>query len=175
MAAHSSGAICTLGAALRGMPVAGLVLYEPPWPVGESNPGMTRIGEVEELIRRGERDAALELALRVLVDADAETVAEIRATSGWATRTALVHTWPREVWEIDKLPRTVEGLRRITIPTLLLLGETTSQRLADATAAIAHNLPDAKVVNLAGQGHAALALAPQLVANAIRAWSVPSS
>ena len=171
LAAHSSGAICALGAALGGVSLTGLVLYEPPWPVRGSNPGVARLDEVDEHLRRGDRDGALELALGVLVGYTAEAVAELRRTPNWHVRTALVHTWPREVRALERLPRAVDVLTAIAVPTLLLCGELTSPALSDATAAIAATIPSATAVELPGQGHAALALAPHLVADAIRSWS----
>jgi len=171
LAAHSSGAICALGAALGGLSLGGLVLYEPPWPVRGPNPGVARLDEVEEHIRRGDRDGALELALRVLVGYTSEAVAELRRTPLWHVRSALAHTWPREVRALERLPRAVDVLTAIAVPTLLLRGELTSPALSDATAAIAATIPSATAVELPGQGHAALALAPHLVADAIRSWS----
>ena len=39
LAAHSSGALCLLGAAARGLPAPALVIYEPPWPLpGRADP-----------------------------------------------------------------------------------------------------------------------------------------
>jgi alpha-beta hydrolase superfamily lysophospholipase len=67
LAAHSSGATCALGAALRGTPFASLVLYEPPWPVDGPLADPGQIEAVESLIAAGDRDGALELAFGAMV------------------------------------------------------------------------------------------------------------
>ena len=173
LGAHSSGAICALGAALNRLPLRGLVLYEPPWPVEGPNPGVDRLDQIERRIAHGDPEAALEMALRLLVGASSQAIDEIRATPIWEVRTSLVHTWPREVREIERLPRDLDPLEAIAVPTLLLRGEVTSPWLARATVAIADAIPSSAVVELAGQGHAALAFAPHLVADAIRSWVDP--
>ena len=175
LAAHSSGAICALGAVAGGLPLAGLVLYEPPWPVEGPNPGVDCLDQIERRIAYGDPEAALELALRVLVGASSKVIADVRASPIWAVRTSLVHTWPREVREIERLPRDLGMLGGISVPTLFLRGEVTAPWLARSTAALADAIASSSVVELAGQGHAALALAPHLVADAIRSWASPAS
>ncbi|MDQ4032139.1 MAG: hypothetical protein M3332_07700 [Actinomycetota bacterium] len=117
----------------------------------------------------------MRLALRVLVGAGTQAIDDLRATLLWKVRASLVHTWPREVREIERLPMHLDFLGDVTVPTLLLRGEVTSPRLARTTAAVAAAIPGSVVVELAGQGHSALALAPHLVADAIRSWALRST
>ncbi len=152
----------------------GLVLYEPPWPVEGPNPGVDKLDEIEQLVAHGDREAALDLALRVLVEVGPQAIDDLRATPLWQIRASLVHTWPREVRDIERLPRQLDALGAIDVPTLLLRGDVTAPWLARTTTAVAAAIRDSVVVDLPGQGHGALALAPQLVADAIRAWAMPA-
>ena len=44
---HSTGAVCALGAAIRGAPLRGLILYEPPWPHEALRPPTAHADEME--------------------------------------------------------------------------------------------------------------------------------
>lgn len=168
VAGHSSGATCVLGAALRGARVAALVLYEPPWPVGGPLTSAEQVDAVEALIDAGDRDGALELAFRDMVGMPAPAVEAMKNSPVWAEWRSLAHTWPREMREVECLPHVVDALAAITAPTLVLYGSLTASHLRRSTAAIAEAVPGARLVELPGQGHGALATAPDLMATAIR-------
>ena len=171
VAAHSSGATCALGAALRGAPFAGLVLYEPPWPVDGPLATPEQIDDVEALVAAGDRDAALQLAFVDIVGLPAPVVGMMRRGPVWEEWSTYVHLWPREMRETEKLSRDVSLLAAVEVPTLLLCGGLTDGKLRRATTQIAAALPRASVQELPGQGHGALATAPELVAEAMRAFA----
>ena len=56
---------------------------------------------------------------------------------------------------------------RFVTSTPMLLGEQSREHLRRSTHAVAEALPDATVVDLPGQGHAALQTAPDLVADVL--------
>ncbi|MGK5113003.1 alpha/beta fold hydrolase [Geodermatophilus sp. CPCC 205506] len=145
VAGHSSGAVCVLGAATRGARLTGLVLYEPPWPHAGWHPTAEGADEMDEFIAAGRPERALEFGLRELVGMPAAAVAAMRGGPGWADRVALVHTWPREVREITRLPADLAPLRRIAAPVLLLDGERSPAHHRQATSGIAAALPNATV------------------------------
>lgn len=168
LAGHSSGAICALGGALRGAPITQLVLYEPPWPVVRESVPSDRVDAIDALVVAGDRDGALELALREMVGVPQPAIDAMRAGPAWAERCALVHTWPREMREVETLPDTSE-LGAISVPTLMIYGIRTTQHLRDSTMAVAEVLPSARVVGLPDEAHYALLTAPDAVAEAILA------
>lgn len=168
---HSSGATCALGAAVHGLPVASLVLYEPPWPVHGPLAGTEFIDEMEALIDHGERDQALELAFTQMVRMPAEAVATLRHTPMWPEWMALAHTWPREMREASSLPRDLRQFATVTAPTLFIVGALSPSHLQRSTRAIAAAMAHASVEELPGQGHGALDQAPHLVARAVRAFT----
>jgi pimeloyl-ACP methyl ester carboxylesterase len=170
LAGHSSGGTVALGAVLRGVPVGSLVLYEPPWPLDGPLAGAAVIDRVEALVDGGDRDAALELAFREMVGMPAAAVAGLRRSPMWAEWTALVHTWPREMREASQLSPDLTCLAGLDLPTLLIVGAETSPHLRQSTQAVAAAVPGAALVELPGQGHGALDLAPRLVAEAILAF-----
>ncbi|MGK5170956.1 alpha/beta hydrolase [Geodermatophilus sp. CPCC 205761] len=145
VAGHSSGAVCVLGAATRGARLTGLVLYEPPWPHAGWHPTAEGADEMDEFIAAGRPERALEFGLRELVGMPAAAVAAMRGGPGWADRVALVHTWPREVREITRLPADLAPLRWIAAPVLLLDGERSPAHHRQATSGIAAALPNATV------------------------------
>lgn len=167
LAGHSSGAVVALGAVLIGAPVAALVLYEPPWPVVRDPTTGQRIDAIQNRVDAGDPAGAVEIALRDMVGVPAAVVESLRSGPMWAVWHSLIHTWPREMRGIAALPD-VSVLAAVTMPTLMLLGEHSPAHLRDATHAVAAVLPAATVVELPGQGHEAVATAPDLVAAAIR-------
>ena len=99
-----------------------------------------------------------------LVEAPPSVVEAMKQTPSWALRVAQAHTWPRELL---RMPEGAEALRSVRLRTVMLLGEQSAGHLHASTAAVAAALPDVAVVDLPGQGHAALQTAPALVAEAI--------
>jgi pimeloyl-ACP methyl ester carboxylesterase len=167
LAGHSSGAICVLGAAGLVTPAA-LVLYEPPWPVGRPRVPADRIDAVDDLVTRGDRDAAVALAFREMVGVPEPVLAGLRRSPAWSEWTDLIHTWPREMREVEALPGDLGVLAGITAPALVLFGGASPEHLRVSSCAVAAALPTATVVALEGQGHSAPATAPDVVAAAIR-------
>lgn len=175
VAAHSSGATCALGAALCGAPFAGLVLYEPPWPVDGPLATAEQISAVESLVAAGDRDDALSMAFVDVVGVPAPVVAMLRRSPVWAEWASYVHLWPREMRETEKLSRDLSLLAAVDAPALVLCGGLTDGKLRQSTTAIAAALPNASVVELPGQGHGALGTAPDLVAAAISPFAATVS
>jgi Alpha/beta hydrolase family len=166
-AGHSSGAVCLLGAAARGLPAAGLVVYEPPWPLPGRADDTDALDAMEARLAAGDPEGSLETGLIRLVGAPPAVVAGMKRAPSWPQRVAQAHTWPREGRELMRMPEGADVLRGIEQHTLMLLGEQSSGHLRRSTAAVAEALPDAEVVDLPGQAHAALQTAPGLVAEVL--------
>lgn len=173
-AAHSSGAVCLLGAAAGGLRAPALVVYEPPWPLpGRADPSEA-LDAMDARLAAGDPEGVLEIGLTRLVEVPPPVVEAMKQAPSWSRRVAHAHTWPREVREVEHVPGT-DVLRGVPSPTLLLLGGNSPEHLRASTEAVADALPDATVVDLPGQSHAALQTAPALVAEAILRHVVPPS
>jgi len=167
LVAHSFGAVCALGAALASPPKK-LVLYEPPLPVGGTVAG-PHLPAYRAAIEAGDPDRALEIGYTHFASVPVARVRRMRGTPEWAEARLLAHTWTREVDAVERHGPGLERYRALRVPTLLLLGTLSAPHpLKDTTEALAKTLPDARIVELPGQGHLANERAPALVADCIR-------
>ena len=96
---HSSGAILALEAAARGVPMARLVAYEPPYIIGDTRPrpGSDVADRLSALVSDGRRGDAAKLFLTEAVGMPAEVVSMIEGSPDWAGMTALAHTLAYDV------------------------------------------------------------------------------
>jgi pimeloyl-ACP methyl ester carboxylesterase len=167
LVAHSFGAVCALGTALQS-PVRKMVLYEPPLPVGGPIAGRY-LSEYRAAIEAGDPDKALEIGYTHFASVPAARVRFMRGAPEWVAALPLAHTWTREVEAVERHGPSLERYRSLHVPTLLLLGtQSAPHPLKDTTEALAKTLPDARIVELPGQGHLANLRAPVLVADRLR-------
>jgi pimeloyl-ACP methyl ester carboxylesterase len=171
LAGHSSGAVCVLGAAARGLEARALVLYEPPWPDDARERTPDELDEMEAHLAAGDPERALETGMRRMVKLPAAVVEAMKASPLWAERVALAHTWAREGRELDRMPRGTASLAAVRTPTLVLGGELSPPHHHVTNAALGRALPRATLVELPGQNHSAPQTAPQPVAAAIREFT----
>lgn len=162
---HSSGAVLALEAAARGVPIAKLALYEPPF-TGEASDG-SGVDEswgrsVQAALDAGDRDQATTLFMAG-TGADEATIAGMKNSPWWPGLTAIAHTAPYDIALMGDgvVP---ERYRQVDVPTLLLYGGDSPAWASDATGRLAEVLPDAKQVAMQGQGHGAdpAVLAPEI-------------
>jgi pimeloyl-ACP methyl ester carboxylesterase len=163
---HSSGAALALEAAARGVPVTGLVAYEPPYTaMDDGTGGSTELLEgVRARIAAGDRDGAAALFLQG-VGTPAEYIPMIRQSPGWPH---LLELAPGLVYDLTLCNGGVvphERLARIGIPTVAVSGGASPEWAPRAGAAIAAAVPGARHVVLEGQTHAVAheAIAPLLL------------
>ncbi len=157
---HSYGGRCALGAALRTSSIGRLVVYEgAPSPADATAGGGYRPTGVErriaELIEAGERDAALETFMREIVRMPPADLAAFRANPIWPVRSAAAGTTLRELQGDASPAASLEGLGRVDVPVLQILGGDSAAPFADATAALDARLADGRVVVIEGARHAA--------------------
>jgi pimeloyl-ACP methyl ester carboxylesterase len=171
---HSSGGVATLEAALlHPAHLRGAVLYEPP--VNTGTPlGGDHQRQAEAALARGDADAGLLIFFRDIVGLKDELVERMRSPQWRAGWEYMMTILPRQLEDnraIRALPPGADRYRGIEIPALLLRGTDSPQHLQDRLAALAAVLPDARIVDLAGEGHNANMSSPQLVADAIRPFA----
>jgi pimeloyl-ACP methyl ester carboxylesterase len=164
----SFGGLCTFGAALLTPNIRKLALYEawPPINPGEHPPPPGSVEQMEELLAADKRDVALEIAYRELVGLTDDELEILRAQPSWPARVAAAHTIPREERAFGQTAFDPETAARITAPTLLLIGSE-SPVWGPQASIVEAALPDARIVVLDGQGHAADIFSPKLVADSL--------
>jgi pimeloyl-ACP methyl ester carboxylesterase len=156
---HSSGGILALQAALRGVPIAKLAVYEPPYVVGESRPRPAEdlLDRIVELLADGDRDAAAALFLTESAGVPAPGVEQMKASPMWPWFTGLADSLPYDVEVTGPgavLP--ADRLATIAVPVLVLNGGDTEPWLAEAARAVATAVPQARHRVVDGQDHGVL-------------------
>jgi alpha/beta hydrolase family protein len=154
----SSGGALALRAALAGVAIDRLAVYEVPYFVGALEPWRQYVDALDAALGDGRRGDAVELFMRV-AGAPEEAIASARASEMWPGLEAIAHTLAYDAACLgDGLPP-----QGVTTPTLVATGggEPFFEQAADATAAA---IPGAQRVIVAGQGHFVdpTALAPVL-------------
>ncbi|MEU8218817.1 alpha/beta fold hydrolase [Micromonospora taraxaci] len=162
----SSGAVLAALATAQGLPVTGLVLFEPPFQVG-SHVGVRKdiTAQLIELIAADDRDGAVEAFLTTSVGLPAEAVAGMRAQPMWGALTAIAHTLPYDavITAGGRLP--ADRLTTITAPTLAVDSTGSPQWLRDGSRAAAEAVPGGRSVSLDGGNHE---VPPSTLAPALR-------
>lgn len=161
---HSSGAVLALEAAARGLPIAKLAVYEPPYIVDDSRPRPVDLeGRVRELITSGHRGEAIKL---FFVEA-LETPAEAVTMTGpeWPALEAIAHTLPYDLAICGDQRIPADRMAKISVPTHVLGGGESPAWARNTVHAVAAAIPNAQHILLEGQTHGAAAdvLAPVLV------------
>jgi len=167
----SSGAGLALEAACA-LPakVAKLALYEPVFVVDDSRPPVPAdaVQQVNELLARGRRGAAVKLFLREDAQVPAVFVALMPLMPAWGKLKALAHTLPYDLTIMDGgqqgRPLPPGRWASLTAPALVIAGGKSPAWLQNAARALARALPGASHQTLPGQTHIVKpkALAPVL-------------
>jgi pimeloyl-ACP methyl ester carboxylesterase len=159
---HSYGAICCLEASLLTNRIRGLVLYEPPLPLGGAVYPAGVPERIQALVDAGKNEAALEVFIREVVRMPEHEFTKYRALPTWASRVGLAPTIPREL-DFDRSYGFEPGrFAAMRTPTLLLLGGDSPALFRRAVEAVHAALPDSRLVVLPGQQHVAMDTAPDL-------------
>jgi pimeloyl-ACP methyl ester carboxylesterase len=153
---HSYGGLCALEAALLSRNVRALALYEPSFEVGAEIYSPELIERLETLLQAGDRDGVVATTARQVAGAPPERVEYMRSQPAWQARVAVAHTIPRELRAVKTYRFDPERFRDLAVPTLLLNGSESPPGYRMAEEAVDEALPDARIVVMAGQGHAAM-------------------
>ena len=167
----SSGGVLALRAAGAGVPLAKLVVYQPPFVVGGAGhrPPPDFGARLQELAAADRRGAAAAYFMREGMGAPAPFVALMRlARPLWANLKAVAHTLP---YDHAVMGETLSGeplcespWSTITTPTLVVDGAKSPASLHAAADQLAARLPRGERRTLAGQSHnvSMKALAPAI-------------
>jgi pimeloyl-ACP methyl ester carboxylesterase len=167
---HSGGARVALVVAPLSDRLVSLVLYEPPIAVHHAPADLG--DRADALIRAGDRDAAVEAFLREAACALDEEIAIMRSMPPvWESVTANAENGPRDIQTFNAEPIDVEGLRSVTVPTLILIGgDQDAPVYLDGLDEIENALPHARRQALPGQRHFANAFTPDAFAEALTSF-----
>ncbi len=165
----SSGAALALEAANRGLKVTRVAAYEPPFIVDDARPpvGADFIPGVEAVLAAGRRGEAVARFMR-LVGMPGFLVTLFPLFPGWSKLKAVAHTLPYDLTLMAEhqrgRPIAVGRYAGVKVPTLAIRGGKSPAWMLHGVEAVAHAVPGAKLVTLAGQNHMvkAAAIAPLL-------------
>ncbi|ELZ95946.1 hydrolase or acyltransferase of alpha/beta superfamily protein [Haloferax mucosum ATCC BAA-1512] len=160
---HSFGGLVALAAAPT-LSLDRLVLYEPALLVGEHR-GDDLADRMQARLDAGERQDALRLFIE-----DAGGVPTVETLPWWPeeanthlTETVIRENYQVEAYELDSEPN-------VDVPTLVVSGERSSNRLRDAASEVHERLPESRFVELDGVGHIATESAPERLATAVKSF-----
>lgn len=159
---HSYGALCVLEAALLTENVSKLILYEPAFPTeGQDLYPPGALERFQALLDQGDREVLLTTFFRELVGMSDDEISLVRAEPSWQGRLAAAHTAVRELADGDYVFEP-DRFRKLEIPTLLLVGGSSPPFLRRPSELVAAALPNSRIAEMPGQGHAAMTTAPEL-------------
>ena len=157
---HSSGAALALHAAAAGLPIARVVLHEPPYnPDGDEDRqrASRKEGEhINTLLAEGRCGDAVEYFWRS-IGMPQEMVDEMRHTPRWAELEAMAHTMAYDsavMGDVSRggvVPTDLAG--RVTTETLVLVGGASPVWMIDVGKQVADALPNGQHRVLEGQEH----------------------
>ena len=154
----SSGAALALEAARRGVPMRALAAYEAPFIVDDTHaPNDLGLPErIEELVAQDRRGDAVKTFMKV-VGAPAPMVAVMQLFPVWKSLKAVAHTLAydfRIVLPFEQAePLPAGHYAAVSVPTLVIAGGKSPEYMRNAQAAIADQVPDARLATLPGQTH----------------------
>jgi pimeloyl-ACP methyl ester carboxylesterase len=161
----SGGGILALEAAARGLAIAKLAVWEPPYILDGTRPPVPADyrQQLDELLAAGRRGDMVELFLTQAVGMPAEFVAPARQSPFWPSMEAVADALIYDAMIVGDFSLPTARVAAIKVPTLVIDGGQTPWLSATAQA-VAAALPDAQRRTLEGQPHNvdATALAPAL-------------
>jgi pimeloyl-ACP methyl ester carboxylesterase len=168
----SSGGLLALNAAQAGVPIARVVLFEPPVVAGDARPPLRDdyVEQLDDAVAQGRPGDAVLLFLTEAVGLPPETAAGVREdASVWAQLEAIA---PTIAYDGRQLGETMSGrpLRpdlwdAIDVPVLVLYGDATWPQLSAGARAVAEHLPTATLRAVPGENHGTTA---EVLAGALR-------
>ncbi len=169
---HSSGAVLSIEAAMAGLPIRRLVVYEPPY-VAEPNDSHAPPVDLADRLRAtlaglGGADAAVREFLRLGPGLSDEAIEGLSTTSTWPRSLALASTLPWEAEIVGDGSIPAARLASFMTPTLVLQGSLSPTWARASTVALAEALPQGELVVLEGLDHGGARTDPSRVAAEVR-------
>jgi pimeloyl-ACP methyl ester carboxylesterase len=152
---YSSGANLALQAAARGAAISELVLYEPPFVVGDRRPRPPAdlAEQIAGLVAAGRRGDAVELFQTKAIGMPEEVVTQLRHAPFRPALEEIAHTLVYDATIIGDLTLPTELLASIQTPSLVIDGEQSPPLMQEAARAVADTLPNGRRSTIADAGH----------------------
>jgi pimeloyl-ACP methyl ester carboxylesterase len=150
----SSGGALALEAAARGLDIARVCAYEPPFVAHNGANHAGHEANLNALIALNRRGDAVRYFMRKMVGVPAIFVVLMRLMPGmWRKLEAVAHTLPYDAAVMGDFSVPARRLASVRIPALAMNGEKTDARLRRAAKEVAEALPNASHRILKGQTH----------------------
>lgn len=143
---HSSGAILVLEAAMRGVQMRKIAVYEPPYLTGNSE----AMAGVQTALDDGDPSLA---AITFIKGTGAENTDGLTQSPWWGGMVALAETLPYDLALTGDGEVPTARLTSIVVPTLVMDGGDSPDWAANTAVAIGTAVPNADRVTLEGQTH----------------------
>ncbi len=163
---HSSGGSLALEGVMHGLPIDRVAVYETPYLVDDTRPAPESgvRDRLVDLVRAGDREAAVTLFLQENVGVPAQMVEAMRAGGDWEFLVGNADSLPYDVLVTgDGLALPTDRLSAVTIPTLAVYGDQTWPWVAAGTQAVGAAVAEAQTLVLEGEGHDVLARPEKLL------------
>lgn len=152
---HSSGAVLALEAALAGLPIQKLALYEPPLVLAEHR---ERVPEdlpqqLKQLCDAGNRSAAAELFLTRAIGLPPQMVQQMKSGPAWANLESIAHTLAYDAIITADARGILQRATGLKTPTLLLAGQRSQPWMQNGVKKLAESLSGARYETMAEQTH----------------------
>jgi len=171
---HSYGALCAIEATLLTANVRRLILYEGVPLSGAAYYAPGTIERLEELLEAGDVEAMLIALMRDVVRRSPEEIDLLRSQENdWAVRLQNARTIPREVRGEQGYVFVPDRFRRMSIPTLLLVGGDSPPNELENAEAVVDSLPVAQMRVMPGQSHTAMITAPEVFIREVDQFLAP--
>jgi pimeloyl-ACP methyl ester carboxylesterase len=164
---HSGGATCSLEAALLTDRIRSLTLYEPPYPDPAVQPV---IDHVRGLARDGKPGEAVLAFFRTVVQVPEDQLERLVASPLWPNIAKLGETLPSELDAFAQYRFEASRFAALDLPMLLLVGGDSPLPLRYVSEDLVRTVPNARLVELAGQQHGANLTAPDLFVREVTAF-----
>jgi pimeloyl-ACP methyl ester carboxylesterase len=155
----SSGGLLALDAAAAGLPVAGLVLFEPPVVVDDVRPPLPSdyVEQLDAFVAAGRRDKAAELFMTAAAMMPPEAIPGMKQSPYWAPVEEIAHTIAYDGrimgTTMSGNPLPADRWADVNVPVLVLYGDKTWPALSSGAAAVAAHLPTATLKAVPGENH----------------------
>lgn len=174
---HSSGGVLALEAALAGLPIRRLVVYEPPYVADRADPHAPPADLADRLRASlagpGGADAAIREFLRLGPGLSDRQIDDLAASPAWERFLAFAPTTPFEAAMVGNgaIPR--ERLAGLQTPTLVLQGGASAGWVRSATVALAAAVPHGRLAVFDGLDHGGARTDPERVGAEVVRFLLP--